>query len=100
ERLRIDDGGVDVGEDLELAGAAHVVAVAGGAVGNQPLLIANLHLPGLERLDHAVLFGHAADPLVGFDAHAVSGSVGTARSNRAQSRKNTWLECCCASAVA
>ena len=34
KRLRVDDGGVDVGEDLELARAAHVVAVARSAVGN------------------------------------------------------------------
>src|SRR4029077_4039655 len=33
ETLRIDDGGIDVGEDLELVRAAYVVAVARRAVG-------------------------------------------------------------------
>jgi hypothetical protein len=28
------------------------------------------HLARLERLDHAVLAGHAADPSVALDAHA------------------------------
>ena len=28
-----------------------------------------------ERLDHAVLLGHAADPLVALDAHGRSGSI-------------------------
>src|SRR5690606_32596172 len=30
-----------------------------------------LHLSGLERVDHAVLFGHRPDPAVALDAHAV-----------------------------
>src|SRR5690606_6270148 len=72
EVLGIDDGGVDVGEHLELARAAHVVAVAGGAVADDALAIGLLDLPGLERLDHAAgSFGHAADPAVALDAHAV-----------------------------
>ncbi|MFD0323010.1 hypothetical protein [Lysobacter gummosus] len=43
-----------------------------------------LDLTGLERLDHAAgLLGHAADPTVGLDAHAVfqSGRGGAARTN-------------------
>ena len=46
--LRIDDGGVDVGEDLELARAAHVVAVAGGAVGDDLVAVA-LRAPARAR---------------------------------------------------
>src|SRR5690606_16260339 len=70
ELFRIDDGRVDVGEHLELARAAHVVAVAGRAVADDALAIGRvLDLPRLERLDHAVFGGHAADPLVGLDAH-------------------------------
>src|SRR2546430_12362751 len=72
EILRVDDGGVDVGEDLELVRAAHVVAVAGGAVGDDPLAVRLAHLPGLEGLDHAVLARHAADPVIGLDAHRFS----------------------------
>jgi hypothetical protein len=74
--LRIDDGRVDVREDLELRGAAHVVAVARGAVGNDALAVRDANLAGLEGLDHAVALGHAADPAVGLDAHVqVSSTV-------------------------
>ncbi len=58
-----------VGEHLEFVGAAHVVAVAGDAVGDQPLGALGAHLALDEGLDHAVLLGHAANPLVRFDAH-------------------------------
>src|SRR4029077_2486969 len=69
ERLRVDDGRIDVGEDLELVGAAHIVAVAGGAVGDDLAAVDFTHLTRLEGLDHAVLARHAADPVVGLDAH-------------------------------
>src|SRR3546814_6369268 len=63
ERLGVDDGRVDVGEDLELARAAHVVAVAGCAVADDAVAVGGVpDLAGLERFDHAVLFGPAADP--------------------------------------
>ncbi len=55
EVLGIDDGRIDVGEDLELARAAHVVAVARGAVETILPPFARADLPGCERLDHAVL---------------------------------------------
>src|SRR3546814_10564446 len=42
KRLRIDDGGVDVGEDLELARATHVVAIARRAVRDQLVALAQL----------------------------------------------------------
>jgi hypothetical protein len=71
EGLGIDDGGVDVGEDLELVRAAHVVAVAGHAVADDLAAAVLAHLAGLVGLDHA-LGGHAPDPLVGFDAHRLS----------------------------
>src|SRR3954467_12968281 len=64
EGLRVDDGGIDVGEDLEFGRAADVVAVARGAVGPPPAAADLLHLSRLEGLDHAVFGGHAADPLV------------------------------------
>jgi hypothetical protein len=71
EVLRVDHRAVDVGEDLELGRAADVVAVAAGAVADDALAVGDLaHLAGLEGLDHAVLLGHAADPLVALDAHA------------------------------
>ena len=68
----IDDGAVDVGEQLEFVRAADVVAVAGGAVGHDAATVHLLDVARLERLDHAVLLRHAADPAVGFDAHRAS----------------------------
>ena len=69
EMLGIDDRRVDVGEHLELARAAHVVAIARGAVADDavavgPALVGKFDLARLERLDHAVLFGHGPDPAV------------------------------------
>jgi hypothetical protein len=58
-----------VGEDFELVAATHVVAVTGGTVGNYPALFRFTHLAGLKGLDHLVLLRHAANPLVGFNAH-------------------------------
>src|SRR6185312_380290 len=72
EILGIDDGGIDVGEDLELARAAYVVAVTGGSVRHDAAAAVVLDLAGLERLDHAALLGHAADPVVALDAHGCS----------------------------
>ena len=54
EGFRINDGRVDVGEDLELARAAYVVAVARGAVGNDPLPVDGANLTGFEGFDHPV----------------------------------------------
>src|SRR5690606_10848272 len=75
EGLRVDDRRVDVGEHLELARAAHVVAVAGSAVADDalafPAVAGELHLARLERLDHAVALGHPPDPAVALDAHAL-----------------------------
>ncbi len=63
----IDDGGVEVGEELEFVRAADVVAVARRAVGHDLVAVDLAHLPGLERLDHPVIARHAADPPVGLD---------------------------------
>src|SRR5690606_37002953 len=72
EALGVDDGGVDVGEDLEFAGAAHVIAVAGGAEGHDSAAVHLAHLFGREGFDHPLLLRHAADPLVRFDEHKVA----------------------------
>ena len=69
EIFRIDDSRVDIGEQLELAGAANVVAVARRAIGDDALAVGVAYLVRLERLDHAVLLRHTANPFVGFDAH-------------------------------
>src|SRR5882762_10884055 len=53
----------------EFIRATDVVPVARGAVGNDALTLDLLHLPRLERLDHAALDRHSADPLVRLDAH-------------------------------
>src|SRR3989442_464852 len=65
EVLGIHDRGVDVREDLELVGDAHVVAVGGEPVGDHAL-------PDLllgEGLDHPMLERHPPDPPVGLDRH-------------------------------
>jgi len=54
EVLRVDDGRVDVGEDLELGRTAHVVTVARRAVGDDALAVHLAHLAGLEGFDHAL----------------------------------------------
>src|SRR5690606_6399235 len=73
EVLRVHDRGVDVGEHLELARAAHVVAVARRAVADDAVAVCRmLHLARLVGLDHAACgLGHAPDPAVALDAHAV-----------------------------
>ena len=73
----IDDGVVDVGEDLELVADADVVAVGRHAVGDDALP----HLIVHERLDHLVLARHAGDPRIGFDGHR-SRVVGRSRQRR------------------
>ena len=70
EGLRIHDGAVDVGEDLEFVGAAHIVAIARGAVRHDALAIGLANLPRLEGLDHGLLGSHAPDPVVTLDRHA------------------------------
>jgi hypothetical protein len=64
EAFRIDDGRVDIGENLELVGATHIVAVARRTVGHDPAAVVLPYLAGLERLDHAVVRRHAANPPV------------------------------------
>ncbi|MPM34592.1 hypothetical protein SDC9_81178 [bioreactor metagenome] len=69
EVLGIDHRRVDVGEHLEFRRAADVVAIAAGAVADDLAAIHLTDLPRLERLDHAVLLGHTADPLIALDGH-------------------------------
>src|SRR5690606_18301435 len=45
-------------------------AVADDALAVDPAVVGEADLPGLVRLDHAVLLGHAADPAVALDAHS------------------------------
>jgi hypothetical protein len=61
----VDNGGVDVGEDLEFVGDAQIVPVRGDAVRDY----AFTHLAVIERTDHSMFLGHAADPAVTFDCH-------------------------------
>ena len=57
EVLGVDDGVEDVGEDLELVADPGVVPVGRQPVGHHAVP----HLAILERLDHAVLEGHARE---------------------------------------
>ena len=45
----INNGGIDVGEQLEFVRAADVVTVAGSTVGNNLVAVLLLDLPRLER---------------------------------------------------
>ena len=65
----IDQGVVDVREHLELVGHADVVAVRRQPERDDPLA----DLTVLERLDHAVLARHLADPGIGSDGHGIVG---------------------------
>src|SRR5450830_106592 len=70
EVLRVHHSAVDVGENLELGCAANVITVAAGAIADDFVAIGVLaDLAGLKGFNHAVLFGHAADPFVAFDRH-------------------------------
>ena len=64
---RWSDRRINVGEDFELVGTAHVVAIARRSVRNDATGRTLPDLSGLERLDHSVLRRHAADPGVRFD---------------------------------
>src|SRR5690606_647926 len=68
ELLGVDDGGVDVREDLELVGATDIVAIAAGAIADDTAAVGRADLARLERFDHAGL-GRASDPAVAFNAH-------------------------------
>jgi len=66
--FRVDDRGVDIGEDLKLIRDADIVAIRGYAEGNDALA----HLVIDERLDHAMLLCHFADPMIWFNSHSSS----------------------------
>ena len=73
--LGIDYCRIDIGKHLELARATHVIAITGCAIADDTLttgaaLVGKLHLTRLIRLNHGMLFSHAADPTVTLDAHA------------------------------
>ena len=69
EVLRVHGGGVNVGEDLEFVAATDIVAVAGCAVGDYAAFFGFAGLIVFKGFDHAVIPGHPANPVVGFDAH-------------------------------
>jgi hypothetical protein len=62
--LGIYDRTVHVSEKFELISAAHVIAIARSAVRNNSPTVDLFNLARLERLNHPVLLGHAADPFV------------------------------------
>ena len=76
EVFGVNDGAVDVGEYFEFVRAAHVIAVAGGAVGDEAFAACiAADEGGFEGFNHAVLFGHVLYPAVVFDAHGSCDSV-------------------------
>lgn len=71
EVLRIDNGRIDVGKDLEFIRTPDIIAITGCAVGNDAPLPRISDLTAFKRLDHAVLLRHAAYPLVRLNAHEI-----------------------------
>ena len=68
EVLRVYLAAVYGREDAEaVVREAHVVAVGGGARGDDAAAAALAHERGVEGLYELVLFGHAPNPAVGFD---------------------------------
>ena len=65
ELLGVDDGGVYVGEDVELIGDTDVVAVARYPITDHAVA----HLPVFERLDHAMFQRHLSNPDIRLDRH-------------------------------
>src|SRR5215469_15592824 len=63
EALGVDDGVVDVREDLEFVSDPEIVTIGGQPVGDS----ARADLALLERLDHALLEGHLPDPPITLD---------------------------------
>lgn len=48
EIFRIDDRRIDIGENLELIGATNIVTIAGGAIGNDTVIVMITNLPRFE----------------------------------------------------
>ena len=63
--FRVDDGRIDVREDLEFVRDARVVAVRGKAEGDDALALLGFD----EGLDHGLGLRHLADPTVRHDPH-------------------------------
>lgn len=61
ESFRIDKRVIDIGENLEIRGAASIIAVRGQAIGNHAVAFLLL----FEGLDHLLLTGQAANLMVG-----------------------------------
>src|SRR5690606_762824 len=75
EVLGVDDGGIDVREDLEFVGATHVVAVAAGAVADDAPAIGRADLARFKGFDHAGA-GLTADAGVAVGARGAHGAEG------------------------
>ena len=70
EAFGVDLAPVDGGEDAEaVVGEAHVVAVGGGAGGDDAAAFRLADERRVEGVDELVLLGHLTDPAVGFDSH-------------------------------
>src|SRR5580765_7554796 len=70
----IDDGRIDIGENLEFIGTANIVAIRRRTVRHDFPAVGLAHLARLERLDHALLLRHTAYPFIGFDGHCLGGN--------------------------
>ena len=64
EVFRVNDAAVHIGENFEFIGTTDVVAIAGGAVADDALIVHIAHLVRFKRLDHPVLLCHTTDPFI------------------------------------
>jgi hypothetical protein len=69
ELFRVNNSRVYVSENLKLVRTADIVPITGSAKRHHTLFTVPFYLVGLERLDHAVLFGHLPNPSIRLYAH-------------------------------
>jgi hypothetical protein len=55
---------MDIGKNLKLISASYIVTIAGDTIRNYSLIAMITNLSSLVGLDHFVLFGHLANPMV------------------------------------
>src|SRR5690606_21444699 len=87
EGLGVNDGRIDIRENLELVGAAHIITVAARAIAHDALTIDGANLSRLERFNHAV-GGRAPDPAITLDGHGLTQPLKMARILAPQATRN------------
>jgi hypothetical protein len=55
---------MNIGKNLKLISTSNIVTIAGDTIGNNALIAMITNLLSLIGLDHFMLFGHLANPMV------------------------------------